>query len=197
MASETNFAFNGFTATGTDPQVLTPKTMVGDSGTGGVAGTVPAPASGDAAAGKFLKADGTWAAPAGGGTWGGITGTLSDQTDLQSALDAKLDDSQLDTDGTLAADSDSKIASQKATKTYADTALALKAPLASPALTGNPTAPTQTLGDNSTKIATTAFVTAAVAAVTGSTVHDESLTDGSSNFIFAGGDVVTVVGVPN
>lgn len=26
----------------------------------------------------------------GGGAWGGITGTLSDQTDLQSALDAKL-----------------------------------------------------------------------------------------------------------
>ena len=32
-----------------------------------------------------------------------------------------------------------------------------KAPLASPALTGNPTAPTQTAGDNSTKIATTAY----------------------------------------
>jgi hypothetical protein len=30
----------------------------------------------------------------GGGTWGSITGTLSSQTDLQSALDAKLDDSQ-------------------------------------------------------------------------------------------------------
>lgn len=29
-------------------------------------------------------------AAAGGGTWGSITGTLSDQTDLQSALDAKL-----------------------------------------------------------------------------------------------------------
>ena len=27
----------------------------------------------------------------GGGTWGSITGTLSDQTDLQSALDAKYD----------------------------------------------------------------------------------------------------------
>lgn len=39
-------------------------------------------------------------------------------------------------------------------------ALAALAPLASPALTGNPTAPTQTLGDNSTKIATTAFVQA-------------------------------------
>ncbi len=59
-------------------------------------------------------------APGGGGTWGSITGTLSSQTDLQSALDAKLDDSQLDTDGTLAANSDSKIASQKAIKTYVD-----------------------------------------------------------------------------
>jgi hypothetical protein len=36
--------------------------------------------------------------------------------------------------------------------------LALKAPLASPALTGTPTAPTPTSSDNSTKIATTAFV---------------------------------------
>lgn len=38
------------------------------------------------------------------------------------------------------------------------------APLASPALTGTPTAPTPTGGDNTTKIATTAFVAAAVAA---------------------------------
>lgn len=37
--------------------------MVGDSGSGGASGTVPAPASGDAAANKFLKADGTWVAP--------------------------------------------------------------------------------------------------------------------------------------
>jgi hypothetical protein len=35
--------------------------MVGDSGSGGTKGLVPAPASGDAAASKFLKADGTWA----------------------------------------------------------------------------------------------------------------------------------------
>ena len=39
-----------------------------------------------------------------------------------------------------------------------DTQIALKAPLNSPALTGTPTAPTQTAGDSSTKIATTAFV---------------------------------------
>lgn len=38
------------------------------------------------------------------------------------------------------------------------TDLAAKAPLASPVLTGTPTAPTPTVGDNSTKIATTAFV---------------------------------------
>lgn len=35
--------------------------LIGDSGSGGVSGAVPAPAAGDAAAGKVLKADGTWA----------------------------------------------------------------------------------------------------------------------------------------
>jgi hypothetical protein len=34
--------------------------FVGDSGSGGTKGLVPAPAAGDAAASKFLKADGTW-----------------------------------------------------------------------------------------------------------------------------------------
>lgn len=38
--------------------------VVGDSGSGGTKGLVPAPAAGDAAAGKFLRADGTWNAPA-------------------------------------------------------------------------------------------------------------------------------------
>jgi hypothetical protein len=37
--------------------------VVGDSGSGGTKGLVPAPASGDASAGKFLKADGLWAVP--------------------------------------------------------------------------------------------------------------------------------------
>ena len=40
------------------------------------------------------------------------------------------------------------------------TSLSLKAPLASPALTGTPTAPTQATSNNSTRIATTAFVKA-------------------------------------
>jgi|GEM_PF-7097479 len=55
--------------------------------------------------------------------WGSITGTLSSQSDL-------------------------------------NTALGLKAPLASPALTGTPTAPTATVGTNTTQLATTAFVLA-------------------------------------
>ena len=41
--------------------------LVGDSGSGGTHGLVPAPAAGDAAANKFLKADASWAIPAGGG----------------------------------------------------------------------------------------------------------------------------------
>lgn len=46
-------------------------------------------------------------------------------------------------------------------------ALALLAPLASPALTGNPTAPTPATSDNDTSIATTAFVKANIAALVG------------------------------
>jgi hypothetical protein len=41
--------------------------VTGDTGSGGEAGAVPAPGAGDAAAGKFLKADGTWEVPSGGG----------------------------------------------------------------------------------------------------------------------------------
>ena len=37
--------------------------VIGDSGSGGTKGLVPAPGAGDAAAGKFLKADGTFAVP--------------------------------------------------------------------------------------------------------------------------------------
>ena len=59
----------------------------------------------------------------GGGVWGSITGTLSNQTDL-------------------------------------NTALGLKAPLASPGLTGTPTTPTAALGTSTAQIASTAFVAA-------------------------------------
>ncbi|MBA1141764.1 DUF2793 domain-containing protein [Mesorhizobium neociceri] len=65
----------GRTTAGTgDPEDLTAtqatailNAMVGDSGSGGTKGLAPAPASGDAAAQKYLKADGTWAVPSGSG----------------------------------------------------------------------------------------------------------------------------------
>ena len=52
--------------------------------------------------------------------------------------------------------------------TTINNALALKAPLSSPALTGTPTAPTAVQSVNNTQIATTAFVKSAIAGMVGS-----------------------------
>jgi hypothetical protein len=51
--------------TAADPKPVTAfiSPFTGDSGSGGASGLVPAPAAGDAAAGKVLKADGTWYVP--------------------------------------------------------------------------------------------------------------------------------------
>lgn len=67
--------------------------MVGDSGSGGTKGLVPAPAAGDAAAGKFLKADGTYAAPSG-------TGAPSSAQYVTLALDSGLSAERVLTAGT-------------------------------------------------------------------------------------------------
>ena len=76
LADVPTASFKGRASAGTgDPEDLTAaqatavlNTIVGDAGSGGTKGLVPAPAAGDAAAGRFLKADGTWSAPAGGGS---------------------------------------------------------------------------------------------------------------------------------
>lgn len=100
---------------------------------------------------------------------------IGEVTGLQPALDAKLDDSQLGApNGVASLDSSGKLTSGQApaataplwgtitgtlaTQADLNSALALKAPLASPALTGNPTAPTQSALNDSTNLATTAFV---------------------------------------
>ena len=57
------------------------------SSVAGTSGLVPAPAAGDEA--KFLRGDGTWVGSTSAAVWGSLTGTLSDQTDLQNALNAK------------------------------------------------------------------------------------------------------------
>lgn len=78
LAAEQDFVFESITAAtaneginvdATDPANPTIEgvAFTGDSGSGGTIGMVPAPAAGDAAANKYLKADGLWTAVAGGG----------------------------------------------------------------------------------------------------------------------------------
>lgn len=63
------------------------------------------------------------------------------------------------------------------------TSIATKADLSSPALSGNPTAPTQAVGNNSTRIANTAFVQQEIAdaetaiAITGGNISGTNITD--------------------
>jgi len=100
-------------------------------------------------------------APASVTTWGSITGTLSSQTDLQTALDAKAPLASPALTGTPTAPTASAGTSttQLATTAFVTTADNLKANLASPTFTGVPAAPTASAGTNTTQIATTAFVT--------------------------------------
>jgi hypothetical protein len=60
--------------------------FTGDSGSGGVKGQVPAPAAGDAAAGKVLTADGTWAAPTSPALVPLTSGVTTDQATLDIVL---------------------------------------------------------------------------------------------------------------
>lgn len=83
--------------------------------------------------GKFLRDDGTWNTL--GATWGGITGLITNQTDLISLVNTRLALSDVDTDIALTANSDSKVASQKAIKTYVGNQLAGYQLLVSPGTT--------------------------------------------------------------
>lgn len=84
-----------------------------------------------------------------------VTPTVAQQ--LQAAIDAKQD--VLTFDNTPTSGSNNPV---KSGGIY--DALALKAPLASPSFSGNPTVPDRSAGDNSAKIANTKYVDAAVAA---------------------------------
>jgi len=72
-------------------------------------------------------------------------------------------------------------------------ALAAKAPLASPVFTGTPTAPTQPQGDNSQRLATTAFVTALVAQVAQGISYKSP---GDTNTTLLSTDRIIVVATP-
>jgi hypothetical protein len=75
----------------------------------------------------------------------------------------------------------------KPVSTATQTALNLKAPLASPALTGTPSAPTAGAGTNTTQIATTAFVATAVdAAKQGLSIKQSCRTATTANITLSG-----------
>jgi len=79
------------TASTGDPEDLTGTQVTamldaftGDGGSGGVKGLVPAPGGGDAAAGRFLSAAGSWAAPGAPLISGEVTGSSGIELDLSS-----------------------------------------------------------------------------------------------------------------
>ena len=87
----------------------------------------------------------------------------SDSDSAEAALSARIDTLEADpTTATALAAVQSDVDQNEAD---ADTAIALKADIASPTFTGTPAAPTASAGTNTTQLATTAYVTAAVAAL--------------------------------
>jgi hypothetical protein len=72
----------------------------------------------------------------------------------------------------------------KPISTATQSALDLKAPLASPTLTGTPAAPTATAGTNTTQLATTAFVTGAVSTSAGT--KENTITAGTTSQYWRG-----------
>jgi hypothetical protein len=106
------------------------------------------------------------ASPTFTGTVSGITKTMVGLGNVDNTTDA-LKPISTATQTAL----DAKLASATAATTYETiTNVALKAPLASPALTGSPTAPTALAADNSTKIATTAYADRAASNATAALV---------------------------
>jgi hypothetical protein len=108
------------------------------------------------------------AATVGGGGGGGTPGGSDHEVQINSSgsfagLATGTAGQYLRSGGASADPAFASIAESEVTSLVSD--LALKAPLASPALTGTPTAPTAAPGTNTTQIATTAFVTAAIPSV--------------------------------
>ena len=155
------FSSDQSTVTGTISGVVT-GTLTGSVGVPGPAGPAGEGVPTGGTTGQVLaKVDGVdynteWV-NASGGTWGTITGTLSNQTDLQTALN-------------------------------------LKAPLASPALTGVPTAPTAATLTSTTQLATTAFVQQELAAGTAVAKNLEVYVRNQSGSTIPAGSIVYISG---
>jgi hypothetical protein len=106
--------------TDTDYWVLVAEKGTDGSGTGDVVGPSSATNGGitlfDLTTGKLIKDSGKTIVT----TLGADDTTVPTSKGVKDVTDTKIPTSYLDTDGTLAANSDSKVATQKATKTYVD-----------------------------------------------------------------------------
>ena len=86
-------------------------------------------------------------------------------------------------------------ASQQVTLNGLTGTVATLAPINSPTFTGTPTAPTPTSGDNSTKVATTAFVQTAVATATGALGVGSLGTQNYNTVLITGGTITGSYGL--
>jgi len=155
------------TPTITSPTITGTGTITASTFTGNLTGTVTGTATLD-----LPKTGGTMSGAIAMGT-NKITG-MGDPTSAQDAATKAYTDLQINNlvNGAGAAyDTLKEIAdllvADESTAAALATTVASKAPLASPAFTGSPTAPTQSLSDNSTKLATTAYADRIVATAPG------------------------------
>jgi hypothetical protein len=173
LANMTAPAFKGRSTVGAgNPEDLTgaQATALLDTFTSSLKGLAPSSGGGTA---NFLRADGTWVTPPGGGDVSS-TRTLTAGAGLTGGGDLSANrtfDVGAGTGITVAVDSVGltvpvAIVNGGTGAVSAGAALTAlgAAPLASPVFTGDPRAPTPTAGDNDISIATTAFVQTAVAA---------------------------------
>lgn len=144
--------------------------------------------SGTANSTTFLRGDGSWQTPAGGGG-----GTVT-SVDISGGTGVSASGGPITGSGTLSVTLSSNLQAWSGitTASKADTsALTAKADLASPAFTGNPTAPTPSTGDNDTSIATTAFVKAQGYTTNTGTVTSVAVSGGTTGLSTSGGPITT------
>lgn len=166
-------------------------TMVGDAGAGGTKGLVPAPPIGSAGSGAFLSADGTFKvppspdlsayAPLNSPAFTGTptTATIARDTNSTAVATAAFviaqqgqstEVSQIKVDGTVSAGTSTYAAKlDHIHPTDTSRVAAANGTARDLVLSGTCTVPTQSQGDNSTRIASTAFVATAMGTVGGGT----------------------------